>query len=461
MFLRRQISESTCSRVSKTESGFAMAVRLLCALTFVVTFGCCSSKSNRQLPATTNSLGVPECSSTTTSEFGSVSLPQIAFNERTGIALPVTLEKTKGWPLNEQLAPCEKQLQELSESVCQELAFAASPIGNEIDKHRDWLMRNGAGSPAIFEAMSQQAMHERNSHVARSFDLFLNLANIYSQQPTWQDSHLVLENTKQAIEKLRDAGIPLKTDVTEFDRMRLEIDEQSAILLKQQQQLNAGLRQMLHLASDPNSIWPKMTIQTSAADEFERDPESEYAAAIMQRGDLRAIELLANDPASVTSEQMALLATSGTPLISAKLPVPKAARWWQFRLQSRIEQQLKVISQQETIRRREQLMDLAESKRQQIRKEVFDAIETLNSNRKLLAIKQQRLASLLQSILSAERAKDEVQLDAEKHVERLLKANKLESEIINQLFVIAIDINQLKKVRGDYASESIDWNRCR
>ena len=106
-------------------------------------------------------------------------------------------------------------------------------------------------------------------------------------------------------------------------------------------------------------------------------------------------------------------------------------------------------------------MDLAESKRQQIRKEIFDATDTLNSNRKLLTIKRQRLASLLQSILAAERAKDEIQLDAEKHVANLLKANKLESEIINQLFAIAIDINQLKQARGDYAIESTEPIRCR
>ena len=90
-------------------------------------------------------------------------------------------------------------------------------------------------------------MHERNSHVGRTLDLFFNLANIYSQQPTLQDSHQILDDTTQAIEKLRAASIPLTIDVTEFDRMKLEIDEQTANLLKQQQQLTAGLQLLLQL----------------------------------------------------------------------------------------------------------------------------------------------------------------------------------------------------------------------
>jgi hypothetical protein len=461
MFSRRQISVSTCSPVTKTDFGFAVAIGWLCALTLLMSLGCCSSKPNRRLIPQKNSSSELACSSPTTGPFATVRLPQIEFSRRTAIELPVTMENVMGWPLNQQLAPSEKQLQELSVSRCQEIAFAASPAGNEIDKHRDWLLRNDAGSQVIFEAMSQQAIHERNSHVGRTLDLFFNLANIYSQQPTLQDSHQILDGTTQAIEKLRAASIPLAMDVAEIDRMKLEIDEQTNILLKQQQQLTAGLQLLLQLDSEPLPIWTTLPPQKLVSEDFGTDPAGEYATALIQRGDLRAIELLANDPGSVTTEQLTLLATGGTSLLNAKLPVPKVAQWWQFRIRNKIKQQLEVLSQQETIRRREQLMDLAESKRQQIRKEIFDATETLNSNRKLLTIKQQRLASLLQSILAAERAKDEVLLDAEKHVVNLLKANKLESEIINQLFAIAIDINQLKQARGDYANESIDPNTCR
>ena len=159
--------------------------------------------------------------------------------------------------------------------------------------------------------------------------------------------------------------------------------------------------------------------QQSVSEDFGTDPAGEYAIALNQRGDLRAIELLANDPASVTTEQLALLATGGTPLLNAKLPVPKVAQWWQFRIRSKIKQQLEVISQQETIRRREQLNWIwrRPNGNRSGRKSLMRPTHSTTTGN-YSTIKQRRLASLRQSILAAERAKDEVQLDAEKHVEK-------------------------------------------
>ena len=460
MFSRRQISNSTCSLQRKTDFGFVKTVWRLCALILVASTGCCLPKPDCQLARGESSSSVSECPSTPAETSVPVTLPQIDFSERTAIALPVTMKNIMGWPLNSQLAPYEGLLGELSEALCHSIAFVGSPAGNEIDKHRDWLARNGAGSPTLFEAMSQQALYERGSHTARTLDLFFNLANLYSQQPTLKNSQTLLEDTQQAIEKLRAAGIPVKMDVTEFDRNNLEVVEQQTIMLKQQLQLTAGLRQLLNLQTESIPIWT-VTSHVSVTEEFGRDPESDYATALMQRGDLRAIELLANDPASVTSEQLSLLATSGTPLLNAKLLRPKVAQWWQLRARVRIKRQLEAITREETNRRRTQLMDLAESKRQQIRKEIFEATVALNNNRRLLELKQERLASLQQSILAAERAKDDLPLDAEQHVAKLIEANKLESEIINQQFAIAIDANHLKQARGDYAFEARDSMICR
>ena len=460
MFSRRQISNSICSPQRRTDFGFVKTVRLLCALTLVMNSGCCLPKPDCQLGPAGNSSSVSECPSTPAETSLLVTLPQIDFSERTAIALPVTMKNILGWPLNNQLAPYQGQLGELSEALCHSIAYFGSPSGNEIDKHREWLARNGAGSPTLFEAMRQQALFERGAHTARTLDLFFNLANLYSQQPTLKSSQTLLLDTQQAIEKLREAGIPIKMDVTEFDRNNLEVVEQQTIMLKQQLQLTAGLRQLLNLQTESMPIWTVIN-HASVSEEFGRDPESDYATALVQRGDLRAIELLANDPASVTAEQLSLLATSGTPLLNAKLPRPKVAQWWQLRARVKIKRQLEAITREETSRRRTQLMDLAESKRQQIRKEIFEATVALNNNRRLLELKQERLASLQQSILAAERAKDDLPLDAKQHVAKLIEANKLESEIINQQFAIAIDANHLKQARGDYALQATDSVSCR
>ena len=453
MFLRRQISVSNLTRVTKTEWVCRVNVGLLCALAFSISLGCCSRPSMRREVSSNSSAGLLRPASQS-DLIATLQLPQIEFGERTPIELPVTLELVMGWPLNEQLASSEGRLQELSLARCREIAFAAAPAANQIDKHREWLLRNDAASQTVLEAMTQQAVYERNLHVHRTLNLFFNLANVYCQQPALKDSQRILDDTKQAIEKLREAGTPLKIDLGEFDRTKLELDEQAAILLRQQQRLTAGLEQILQLDATPLPIWTKLATQSTVPLELGQDPESEYVIALSQRGDLRAIELLANDPASVTTEQLAMLATGGAPLLNAQLPLPKVARWWQLRVRSRIKRQIELISEQETIRRREQLTDLAETKRRQIRNEIFDATDNLASSRKLLEIKRQRLASLAQSIEAAERAKDDILLNADEHVQKRLEATKLESEIVNQLFTIAVDISQLRLARGDFSVES-------
>ncbi len=460
MFSRRQISASSFTRVTKTERYYFVAVGLFCAVAFSISLGCCSRPVMRHDVSNNLPAGLLQPASQPVS-FSTALLPEVGFSERTPIELPVTSEPVLGWPLNDELAPNEGRLQDLSLVHCQEIALTAASVANQIDKHREWLLRNGASSQTVVEAMTAQAKYERNLHVHRTLNLFFNLANIYCQQPGLQDANRILEDTKQAIEKLREAGVALKIDVGEFDRKKLELDEQAAILLRQQKQLEAGLQQLLQLDPSPLPIWTRITTHSTVSQEFGQDPESDLLTALSQRGDLRAIELLAADPASVTTEQLAALATGGTPLLSARLPLPKVASWWQLRMRRRIKQRIDVITQQETIRRREQLTDLAETKRRQIRKEIYDAADNLASSRKLLAIKQERLVSLRQSIEAAERAKDDVPLNAEEHVKKLLEATKLESEIVNQLFAIAIDISQLQQVRGDFAIESAPPVTCR
>ena len=279
-------------------------------------------------------------------------------------------------------------------------------------------------------------------------DVFFNLANLYSQQPTILESHDVIDAALRAVKKLRAANIPLPIDERQFDRQHLEIDEQSTVLIQQQTSLTQGLEQLLNLPSSENAIW---TTTSLIERRHEFNWESELQLAYLQRGDLLAIEALASHPESVTTEQLAFLATGGSALLPAKLPLPKITSLLERIVKRKIREKLARLSELETGRRREQLTDLAETKRRIIKKEVSDALIAIETSQKILDIKREKLASLETSIRAAENAKDEIPLDAQQHLKNLLAAEKLKSEIIDKSFSIALEMNRLKRARGDYA----------
>ena len=102
------------------------------------------------------------------------------------------------------------------------------------------------------------------------------------------------------------------------------------------------------------------------------------------------------------------------------------------------------------------MISLAENKRKQIRREVCDAIDALETDRQVLKLKTQRRDSLTQSIRSAEKAKDEVPLDIATHLENQLEKLKLDSEIIHQHFVVAADEVRLRQAQGLLTTNAFD-----
>ena len=394
-----------------------------------------------------------EAESTSAAPVGAINrpnqfLPLIQFDQRSSILIPLSSETVHGWPIGDDLNANENNLRELSDWQCVDLAFRVSPVGNEIDKHVNWLIQNRAASPGLIKAMEYQSRHARAENVARSMDVFFNLANLYSQQPTILESHDVIDAALRAVKKLRAANIPLPIDERQFDRQHLEIDEQSTVLIQQQTSLTQGLEQLLNLPSSENAIW---TTTSLIERRHEFNLESELQLAYLQRGDLLAIEALASHPESVTTEQLAFLATGGSALLPAKLPLPKITSLLERIVKRKIREKLARLSELETGRRREQLTDLAETKRRIIKKEVSDALIAIETSQKILDIKREKLASLETSIRAAENAKDEIPLDAQQHLKNLLAAEKLKSEIIDKSFSIALEMNRLKRARGDYA----------
>jgi hypothetical protein len=382
-------------------------------------------------------------------------LTQIEFNSRQPIRLPVSAREVTGWPLNRVLSQPTGLIRTLTESQCLSLAHAATPIANGIEFHKQWLIQHNAACPELVAAMGHQASHERNQHANQALELFLNLANVSSQQPTLESSHLILEQTTNAIKKFRDAGIEVPFDSKELDRQHLELDERTIELWQQQQKLTRGLEQLLSLEPNTRPIW---TTDIQPVVEQNLDPETQFALAISQRGDLQALIALSNDCSQLTANQIASLVGSAAPWAGGGLPRPVAALWWQCQLKDQIERKIQNLSLLELTRRREQLMSLVESKKRAIKREIVDAMETFTGHQLLLMTKQRRLQSLRDSIAAAETANDDAPLNPVKHLQNRLTASKLESEITNLEFQLAIDTIRLKRIRGDYSALELTSN---
>jgi cytochrome c556 len=365
-------------------------------------------------------------------------------------------QSISGWPVglsNNGLQPqVGGVLRSFSASQCEQIAATSAPIAREIESHRDWLSNNSAASAAFIQAMNHQADYERNMHAGRSLKAMLNLADIYSQQPTIEQSHQTIDQAMRAIEKIRDADVPVPSDTNELTRQHLEIEEQATSLQLNQQQLTQAIELLLELESSEVPLWPDMQDFDQVVSNFgniETDCESAYQTALTHRGDLKALQILAGDSDRLSTEQFAALADAGSPLLGAGLDLPvSAALWWQCRLKDQFEQRIECIKEKEAARRREQMISLAENKRKQIRREVCDAIDAIKTNQRLLELKTQRRDSLTQSIVAAEKAKDEEPLDFAAHLQNRLERLKLETEITHQHFLIAAEKVRLREAQG-------------
>ena len=384
-----------------------------------------------------------------------LNLAEIPFDARLPIIQPVTGQSFLGWPISQDISVDDRPLRNLSLQQCEQLAKSIAPIANEIESHRQWLVANNAACPGLLDALAYQATYERNLQAGQAMEAFLNLANIYSQQPTIAQSHSTLDGTQRALEKIRDAEVKPAGDTTALARQHLEINEQEIELRQKQQQLTHGLELLLGLETNPVPIWTEVSEQIPTPRFL--DLEDEYAKAITQRGDLKMLESLSNDCSQFTADQFEAIAASSSPLLGAGLPRPAAAAWWRSaRFKEQAQQEIDRVTAKETRRRREQLLGLANAKRKLIRRQLNDAISSIETAWKLLDVKRKRLTSLETAIRVAEKSKDTTALDPVKYLEQRLKSAKIESEIIDQQFRIAISHVKLKQIRGDYAAHSGD-----
>ena len=387
-------------------------------------------------------------------------LAEIPFDARLPIIQPVSGQSLLGWPISSEISVDDRPLRNLSQQQCEQMARSIAPIANEIETHRQWLAANNAACPGLLDALAYQADYERSLQAGQSMEVFLNLANIFSQQPNIAQSHSILDGTQRVLEKIRDAEVSQTGDTTALARQHLEIEEKEIELRQKQQQLTHGLELLLGLEATSTPIWTEISEQILPPRSL--DLQNQYARAIAQRSDLKVLESLSNDCSQFTADQFEAMVASSSPLLGTGLPRPIAAAWWRSsRFKEQVQQEIDRVTAAETQRRREQLQGLADAKRKLIKRQLNDAITSIETAWKLLDVKQQRLTSLETAIRVAEKSKDTTTLDPAEHLKRRLELTKIESEIVDQQFQIAIGHVKLKQIRGDYAGHAGGVRECR
>ena len=399
----------------------------------------------------------PLCVTSNQSE--AIVLAEVLFDERLPIIQPVSGQSLLGWPISQEISIDNRPLRRLSQQQCNQIANSTAIIANEIETHRQWLATNNAACPGLLAAMAHQAAHERNLQIGQTMEVFLNLANIYSQQTTIAQSHSILDGTQRALEKIREAEVTKAGDTTSLERQHLEIKEQEIKLRQKQQQLTHGLEMLLGLEAAPSPIWTE--ISQAILPPRSLDLEDQYAKAIAQRGDLKMMESLSNDCSKFTADQFEAIAANSSPLLATGLQRPAAAAWWRScRFKEQVQQEIDRVTAEETRRRREQLHGLANAKRKSLKNQLRDAITSIETAWQMLETKQQRLTSLETAIRVAEKSKDTTAIDPAEYLKKRLELTKIESEIIDQQFQIAIGHTKLRKLRGDYGVDDGGLQRC-
>ncbi len=364
----------------------------------------------------------------------------IKFDSRQPVQLTEVAESIYGWPISNATL---KEVRDLTFEECLRLASDGAPIAQQIESHRQWLQSLGKLPQALDSAFCSQANYERSVHAATALEAYLNLTEVYSQQPIIDQTHTVLRDAEGALSKFRDAGVDVPGDSSELFRQHLELDQQVAELRFNQGRLNDGLETLLQLKHESTlPIWTAFV--ATAHDSISTEEELAVSIALSNRGDLLALEKLAANACCLSPESIAGIAGSANPLLGAGLSLPGPAKWWQCMLRDEIE----CLKNSAATERQKQLQSLVLAKRDQIRLEVQEALHSLRRHRELLDIKQQQLQSLCEAETAATLAKDERPIDFEKHLEQSIEQLRHTSEIVHEILAIEKDYIRLQNAQG-------------
>lgn len=366
-----------------------------------------------------------------TETVAATSLPTIPYEQRPG----TLLEGASTPLLGRVLADVEpSRVRTVSLAGCESQARNVAPIGIQLKRHAQWLA--GHGQPVLSAALNEQARFESDKHRLLASEAYLNLANVYAQTTVVDQGLAFVGDLRESIAEFRRAGIEVAVNSNELDRQELAIQESMVELQYNQTRLNRGLEALLQLSTYPIPIWAYVAneptnpiVDEAAASEF----------ALQHRGDLKALEILANDADSIPADTLQQL----HPLLATGIPIPTAS-WWMCLAKREAECLEKSQSQQ----RRRLLEAMVSAKIAQIKAEVADRCLAIQRVDSLLELKiQQR--TLLREAQENKSKTGQGQLDVKAYIADSQQDLKLTSEIISLMFDQQIERARLQHTLGN------------
>ncbi len=325
------------------------------------------------------------------------------------------------------------QVRQLSLSQCESLAAESAPIASQLRQHAEWLA--GHEQETLSAAIHEQARFEADKHRLLAVEAFLNLANVHAQTTVVDQSLVFLNDLRESVAEFRRAGVEVAVSNNELERQELVIQESVVELQYNQNRLIGGLEALLQVAPQPEPIWVYVADQSSISGV---DPGAAFDFALRHRGDLRALQLLAENADSIPAETLQQL----HPLLSTGVPIPSVS-WWMCLAKREVE----CLERSQRQQRKRILDAMVAAKLEQIRTEVQTHCLALQRIESLLELKIQQRALLRE----AQQNRTQVAqgpLNVADYVADSQQELKWTSEIISLMFDQQIEQARLQHAMG-------------
>lgn len=212
----------------------------------------------------------------------------------------------------------------LSEARASDAAARHSPTANLLDAEasnvrRQFLERHHLAHQAnLAETVVRlMAQEQRNRSAAQALELLLRLAEVQEGKRNLELSLGEIDEMRQDLEALIQQGIPTPLTPDELESQRLDMLRQQFDLTGQAQQINDHLAELM--GDQPvtsQQYWPELSLQV---DYFELDHEELEAIALDRRAELRALRLVASQPADFSAQLGPLLLGTMIPGVGANV----------------------------------------------------------------------------------------------------------------------------------------------
>jgi hypothetical protein len=200
----------------------------------------------------------------------------------------------------------------LSEQAACHAAGRYSPAANMLDAEasnvrqqflqRHHLAHQANTAEAVVRLLAQE---QRNRSAAQALELHLRLAEVQEGKRNLDLSLSEIDEMKLDLQALIQQGIPTPVTPDELESQHLELLRQQFDLAGQARQINDHLAELM--GEEPvasKQYWPELSL---AVDYFELDHDELEALALSRRAELRALRLVASQPAEFSAQLAPLL----------------------------------------------------------------------------------------------------------------------------------------------------------